>query len=119
MSDPRYSRCLILVFATMDAAMRRSRSVPVTLTLFMLALFGLASLPAAARTAPLLNANEEVAECPDDAAARGQTGSVAKPAAAKRGASSAQSKARPAVRGNDTAPVRAPRWHQFVPGMFR
>lgn len=97
--------------------MSRSRSAP--LTLILLTLFGLASFSAAARTGPLMNANEDVASCPDDTAADDQSDPAAKPAAAKRGTAPASTKARPATRGNDTAPVRAPRWHRFIPGMFR
>lgn len=95
--------------------MRRS-----SLVLFTTLMLALASLPAAARTSPLLSANDDVAECPDIAAAADDEAAVvAKPAAAKRGAAPAANKARPATRGNGTAPVRAPRWHRFLPGMFR
>ncbi len=93
--------------------MRRYRLVP-----FTLVLLALVSLPVAARTSPLLNADAAV--CPDvvvvadDPASQGS-----KSAAAKRNIAPAASKSRPAVRGNDTTPGRAPRWHRFLPGMFR
>lgn len=97
--------------------MRRSR-----LVLFTTLALALASLPVAARTSPLLSANEDAAECPDIVAATddAQTTPATKPAAAaKRSAAPAANKAPPATRGNGTPPVRAPRWHRFLPGMFR
>lgn len=103
--------------------MRRSRQAPFMLS--ALVLIGLSiSLPAAARTAAMMGANGEAVECPDvagaddDQVADPQRG--AKPAAAKRGAAPTPTKARPADRDpNATAPVRGPRWHRFLPGMFR
>ncbi len=96
------------------------RSSIVLFTTFALAL---ASLPVAARTSPLLSADDVAAECPDIVAATddAQATPANKPAAAKRGVAPAANKARPASRGNGngTAPVRAPRWHRFLPGMFR
>lgn len=96
--------------------MRRSR-----LVLFTTLALALASLPVAARTSPLSSANGDVAECPDIVAATddAQATPVTKPAAAKRSAAPAANKAPPATRGNGTPPVRAPRWHRFLPGMFR
>jgi hypothetical protein len=96
--------------------MRRYRFVPLTLLLITLV-----SMPVAARTTTLLNASDDTSECPDLSAevAGGQADTAAKPAAAKAGAVPAAGKSRPAVRGNGTAPVRAPRWHRFIPGMFR
>lgn len=95
--------------------MRRSRLVPLTLLLL-----ALVSMPVAARTTTLLNTNEDASECPDLSAevSGGQADTAAKPAAAKAGAPTA-GKARPVVRGSGTSPVRAPRWHRFIPGMFR
>ena len=95
--------------------MRRYRLVP-----FTLLLLALVSTPVAARTATLLNANEDASECPDLSAdlSGEQADPAAKPAASKTGTAPA-GKARPVVRGNGTAPVRAPRWHRFIPGMFR
>lgn len=102
--------------------MRRSRHALSTLS--VLVLIGLSiSLPAVARTGAMMNANSDAAECPDvaavdDEAAGGAT--APKPAAAKRGAAPAQTRARPGARdANAGAPVRGPRWHRFLPGMFR
>lgn len=97
--------------------MRRSR-----LVLFTTLSLALASLPVAARTSPLSSANGDAAECPDIVAATddAETAPAIKPAAAKRSsAAPATSKTPPATRGNGTQPVRAPRWHRFLPGMFR
>lgn len=100
--------------------MRRSRHA-----LSVLVLIGLSiSLPAVARTGAMMNANSDAAECPDVAAAvddEATGGATApKPAAAKRGAAPAQNRARPGARdANAGAPVRGPRWHRFLPGMFR
>jgi hypothetical protein len=97
----------------MDTAMRRSRLLPVTL--LMLALV---SLPVAARTSALSNASEDAANCPDAGAATDdQTDPANKSARAKRAAAPATTK--PQVRGNDATPARAPRWHRFLPGMYR
>jgi hypothetical protein len=41
------------------------------------------------------------------------------PVAARTAQLSGAKNAAPAARGNGTAPVRAPRWHRFLPGMFR
>ena len=102
--------------------MRRTRSAPLTLLVF--ATLGLAfSLPALARTSPLMSADGDNAECPDAVAAEAVANGAApasKPAAAKRGATpAAAGKPRPASRGNTPAPVRDSRWHRFLPGMFR
>lgn len=96
--------------------MRRSR-----LVLFTTLALALASLPVAARTSPLMSANENAAECPDIVAATddAQAPAAIKQAAAKRNAAPATNKTPPAARGNGTPPVRAPRWHRFLPGMFR
>ncbi len=95
--------------------MRRSR-----LVLFTTLSLALASLPVAARTSPLSSANGDSAECPDIVAATDDAGTTPaiKPAAAKRSAP-ATNKTPPAARSNGTPPVRAPRWHRFLPGMFR
>lgn len=94
--------------------MRSTR--PALIALFVLAL---ASLPVAARTAQFSSANGDSAECPDIGLSGDQADQAVKPAAAKRAVTPATSKNAPPVRGNGTAPVRAPRWHRFVPGMFR
>jgi hypothetical protein len=95
--------------------MRRTR--PALIAFFILAL---ASLPVAARTAQLSSANGESADTADLGPSDEQAGLAAKPAAGKRTAAPGAAKnAAPAARGNGTAPVRAPRWHRFLPGMFR
>ncbi len=96
--------------------MRRSR-----LVLFTTLALALASLPLAARTSPLSSANGDSAECPDIVVATdgADTALATKPAAAKRSVAPATNKAPPATRSNGTPPVRAPRWHRFLPGMFR
>jgi hypothetical protein len=96
----------------MDTVMRRSRFVP-----FALLLLALVSLPVAARTSTLSNASEDTATCPDTGAAD-QADPANKSAPAKRAASPAATKTHPAVRGDGT-PGRAPRWHRFLPGMYR
>ncbi len=115
-SHPRYSRGLVWVSHSMEVVMRRSR-----LVLFTTLAAALASLPVAARTSPLLGPENDAAECPDIVAATddAQVSRTSKPATAKRNTSPAASKAAPATRGNGTSPVRAPRWHRFLPGMFR
>lgn len=101
--------------------MRSTRSA--TLTVLVFAVLGLAfSLPALARTSPLMSANGDTAECPDSAAAGDDDTEAApapKPAAAKRSGAPAAAKPRPAGRGNAPTPVRGTRWHRFLPGMFR
>ncbi len=95
--------------------MRRSRFLP-----FTLLLLALVSLPVAARTSPLSNVGEDVASCPDTGAADDDQADPAnKSTATKRTAAPAATKVRPAVRGNDTVPGRTPRWHRFLPGMYR
>ena len=99
----------------MDTVMRRYCVIPSTLLLF-----ALASFPVAARTSPLSNAGEDVTSCPDAGAADDDQADPAnKSTATKRTAAPAATKARPAVRGSDTTPGRAPRWHRFLPGMYR
>ena len=93
--------------------MRRSRFLP-----FTFLLLALVSLPVAARTSSLSSANEDVASCPDAGAATDdQTDPANKSARVKR--SSAPATTKPQVRGNDATPARAPRWHRFLPGMYR
>jgi len=96
--------------------MRRSR-----LVLFTTLALALASLPVAARTSPLSSANGDSAECPDIVAATDntETAPAIRPAAAKRSTAPATNRTPPATRSNGAPPVRAPRWHRFLPGMFR
>lgn len=74
-----------------------------------------ASLPLAARDLRQMGANGDGGSCPEVLAAD----EAATPArgAARRGAGVPGDK--PATRGGDTQSVRPPRWHSFLPGMFR
>jgi len=95
--------------------MRRSCIIP-----FTLLLLALVSFQVAARTSPLSNAGEDAVGCSDAGATDDQQADPAnKSTAIKRAAAPAATKARPAVRGSDTTPGRAPRWHRFLPGMYR
>lgn len=100
----------------LDATMRRSRFV-----LPALLVLAFVSLPVAARTAPLASANGETSECPDVPAADADNDPApANKAAAKRaGGAPATGKPRPSARSGDPLQVRGPRWHRFLPGMFR
>lgn len=100
----------------LDAAMRRSRLVLPTL----LAL-AIVSLPVAARTAPLASANGDSSDCTDVPAvdADNDPAPANKPAAKRASAAPATGKPRPSARSGDTLQVRGPRWHRFLPGMFR
>ena len=100
--------------------MRRNRLIPLS----MLAL-ALVSLPVLARTSPLMAANADQCGCPDADAApvtEQVDSTTAKPAAAKRSAAPTAAKARQATpyrNAEPTPPRAAPRWHRFLPGMFR
>ncbi|HST45743.1 MAG TPA: hypothetical protein VLK29_11035 [Luteimonas sp.] len=75
-----------------------------------------ASLPSGARELRQLGPGGDGGGCPDTAAG----GDVVEPvhAAGKRNPAAVRPK--PAVtRGGDGSGVRAPRWHSFLPGMFR
>jgi hypothetical protein len=99
----------------MDAVMRRSHFL-----MFALLLLTLVSLPVAARTSPMLSAGEDIASSADiGPPADDQAGLASKSTAAKRTSAPPATKTPPAARGNDTAPARAPRWHRFLPGMYR
>jgi len=74
-------------------------------------------LPVAARDVQMLSPNGGGGDCPivQDDETETDNGKVA----GKRAGSAAKAKA-PARRGADTeAAVRPPRWHSFLPGMFR
>lgn len=95
--------------------MRRSRLVPP-----MLLVLALVSLPVAARTSPLAAANGDAGECPEVPAADADAdpAPATKPVVKRSGAPAA-GKARPSARSGDSLQVRGPRWHRFLPGMFR
>lgn len=86
----------------------------------MLLVLALASLPVAARTSPLASANGDSGECTEVPAADADADPApsTKPVAKRTSAPSA-GKARPTARGGDSLQVRGPRWHRFLPGMFR
>jgi len=99
----------------LDTAMRRSRLVPP-----MLLVLALVSLPVAARTSPLAAANGDSGDTTEVPAvdADADQPQAAKPAAKRTGAPAA-GKPRPGARGEESLQVRGPRWHRFLPGMFR
>jgi hypothetical protein len=76
---------------------------------------------ASAREMRLQGAGSDDGSCPEIAAAvaeaEGKT-SEAKPRAATPAASRGKS-AKPGVGRGETQRVQAPRWHSFLPGMFR
>lgn len=98
--------------------MRTARSV--LPAFFALALLG---APALSLAAPLAAANGESAGCPDPVAGDVDADGVPpqKPAAAKRGGARDAGKPRQATpyRSGDAPSRGAPRWHRFLPGMFR
>jgi len=75
-----------------------------------------ACLPTLAREVRLQGANGDGGACPEAIAEDG----VLPRATGKRSAISPPSRVKPATyRGSDGNSVRTPRWHSFVPGMFR
>lgn len=98
--------------------MRTARSA---LSAFLsLALLG---VPALSLAAPLAAANGEAVGCPDPVAEELDADGVPpqKPTAAKRGAARDTGKPRQTTpyRSGDTPSRGAPRWHRFLPGMYR
>lgn len=88
---------------------------------FALLALSLSCTPVLARTAPLPTTIEDDAtDCPD---ATGGDATVATKPTAKRTAPPATTRSKPttapAQRGNGGGAARAPRWHRFIPGMFR
>jgi hypothetical protein len=74
-----------------------------------------ACLPVLAREVRLQSANGDGGTCPEAAAE-----AVVQPRdKGKRAASAAPAKTKPSYRGDAGNGVRTPRWHSFVPGMFR
>jgi hypothetical protein len=74
-----------------------------------------ASLPLAARDVRQSGANGDGGSCPEVLAAD-EAATPARGAARRVPANAGD---RPAVRGGDSQGVRPPRWHSFLPGMFR
>jgi hypothetical protein len=78
-----------------------------------------ASLPLVARDMPLLSAHDS--GCQDDTAAQDDDETV-RPASTKPAAHTVKPvKAKPGARhaGDNIGEIRPPRWHSFLPGMFR
>lgn len=88
--------------------------------LIALALLG---APAQSQAAPLASVNSEQAECPEQGAdaVDAEAAPQQKSAAAKRGAARDAGKSRQTTpyRSGDAPSRGAPRWHRFLPGMFR
>lgn len=98
--------------------MRTSRTAfPVLLAL------ALVGLPAISAAAPLASANSDQIGCPEQGAEAAEAEAVPqqKSVAAKRGAARDTGKSRQNTpyRSGDTPSRGTPRWHRFLPGMFR
>ncbi|TXH72308.1 MAG: hypothetical protein E6Q88_06410 [Lysobacteraceae bacterium] len=97
----------------------RRRTHNAVLVLFLLTI---SIGPVMARAAPLHSADGADSVCPSAHSAEDadQTEPGSKPVAVKRGpASPAKSKPVAPYRGDGSDSVRNPRWHRFLPGMFR
>lgn len=85
--------------------------------------FALSGAPALVLAAPLASAGTEQPGCPDAAveAADGENAPQQKSTAVKRGTSRDTGKSRQTTpyRSSDTPSRGTPRWHRFLPGMFR
>lgn len=87
--------------------------------LFCVLLLGASSV-AMARDVRLQGANGDGGgDCPASAANPEIEPDVARPASKAVSSPARKAKSAPSVRGNDSGTVRAPRWHSFLPGMFR
>ena len=78
-----------------------------------------ASLPLVARDMPMLSPHDS--GCTDDAATQDDDAAV-RPASTKPATHTVKPvKAQPSVRhgGDNVGEIRPPRWHSFLPGMFR
>jgi hypothetical protein len=85
----------------------------------LLLLLGMSSL-AIARDVRMHGANSGGGECPEAAAAAAapaKADTVSKPTSATTTPDKAR--ASTSFRGSDDAGTRTPRWHRFLPGMFR
>jgi len=91
--------------------------MPLRLALCLLLLC--ASLPLVARDMPLLSAHDS--GCTDDTATQEDEIAI-RPASTKPATHTVKPvKAQPGVRhaGDSVGEIRPPRWHSFLPGMFR
>jgi len=104
----------------MEAAMRTSRHARIAPIALAFALLG---APALALAAPLASAGTEPSGCPESAGetADADNAPPQKSTAVKRGAARDTGKSRQTTpyRSGDTPSRGAPRWHRFLPGMFR
>lgn len=102
----------------MEAAMRTARPA-----LPLLIAFALLGAPALSLAAPLASANGEQVGCPEQGAEAvdAENAPQQKSVAAKRGTARDTGKSRQTTpyRSGDTPSRGAPRWHRFLPGMFR
>ena len=81
-----------------------------------------ASFPLIARDIRMLAANGDGGSCQDEVAARDETPAVRPPSAkpATHAVKPAKAKSGVSLRGGDSlGDIRPPRWHSFLPGMFR
>lgn len=96
---------------------RHARIAPIAIALALL------GAPAIVLAAPLASAGTEQPSCPDSSgeAADAADAPQQKSTAVKRGTSRDTGKSRQAApyRGTDTPSRGTPRWHRFLPGMFR
>lgn len=87
--------------------------------LFCLLLLGASSV-AMARDVRLQGANGDGGgDCPANGAGAEVEPDVTRPVSKAAASPARKAKSVPSVRGNDPGAVRAPRWHSFLPGMFR
>ena len=80
-----------------------------------------ASLPLAAHEVRMLSAAGDGGGCHDSAAAQDDDINPAAPSAQPATHATKPAKAKPVVRqsGDNLGDIRPPRWHSFLPGMFR
>lgn len=79
-------------------------------------LFALASLPASARDSASANSTSEGGSCPDGS---DEAAPEPRPAGKPSPAARAEKAGAPTVRSGGENAIRPPRWHSFLPGMFR
>lgn len=90
------------------------------LRLLPLLLLLLASLPVAARDVKMSGANGDGGTCPDQLTASIDEAAVARATRRATGTILPRAEKPAASRGADSeTAVRPPRWHSFLPGMFR
>lgn len=75
-----------------------------------------ASTTVLARDIRMQTANGEEGTCPS---AEAEAGGEAKPVAARSATPANRARKPTTVRGGDNPRIQGPRWHSFLPGMFR